>query len=93
MSKELQDFKKEMLVRNMELVKFEITTARDIANIIAAGMTMLDSDQELSNRMDIISKRIDTVQETFMELSKRVGVAHDRLDIVNKRLRMLEEAK
>jgi len=65
---ELVEFKKEVLVRNMELVKHETTTARDLANLIAGCMVLMETDTALSDRLDQISERIDIVNKRLRKI-------------------------
>ena len=61
-------FKKEMLARNMELVKFEMTTAKSTADVIEGCMKIMKTQDILSERMDIISERIDIVNKRLRKL-------------------------
>lgn len=78
----LKAFKKEALVRNMELVKFETTTARDIANVIEGCMRMIETDTALSDRMDHISARIDIVNKRLRKLEEINGKLQTQMSMI-----------
>jgi LPS O-antigen subunit length determinant protein (WzzB/FepE family) len=87
---DLKDFKKAMQLRNMELIKFEAQTAKDIANVIDGCMRMIETDTLISDRVDHVSDRIDIVNKRLRKLEKAMDQVQRLLQEVDTRLRILK---
>ena len=65
---ELQKFKREAMVRNLDIVKQQTQFAKDLENIIEGCMKLLDTLVAHGDRMDEMSARIDIANKRLRKL-------------------------